>query len=553
MASAPPTGVTFRGRQLHPRGGETLLQSLARIGLPILQRSIRYHRPRAPFCGEGFCTQCLVRVNGTPNVRACRYYPRSGDRITTENSWPSPRYDILGVLDLLFRHGIDTLHGFRRPAWAGPLFHRVVRNLAGYGRSPDAASELVGPPERIAAEVLVVGAGPSGRAAAARVVELGHRALLLDRGALSAPPEGVETRAGVTGVFLPPPRGGVAPPFELLASSPERALSIAAHRVILAPGGYDANLFFPGNDRPGVLTAEGSFAVRDSHGDPPFRNALLFGGGARALEMMERFGPQFGVVAAPGPIHGTIAERAAELEIPVHPRTLLLGVQGVRRVRSVTLGRRGGGGEQLVPVDAVVLAHRRLPHSQLFFQVGARMHWRGGAGAYYPVISEEFATSVAGLFAAGESAGFLDPVSAEASGIAAAEAALGRAVALRSLPPRVEEGGSHELEGYYRELLSSKLGSGKWIVCACEDVLMGELLEAHRAGYRGIEVIKRYTSLGTGLCQGRYCLPDTLLLLSLLEARAPSQVGYITQRPPVVPTRLDTLASLPPIPEPVSV
>jgi hypothetical protein len=67
---------------------------------------------------------------------------------------------------------------------------------------------------------------------------------------------------------------------------------------------------------------------------------------------------------------------------------------------------------------------------------------------------------------------------------------------------------------------------------------------AARHGYRGIEVIKRYTGLGTGLCQGRYCLPDALLVLSILEERPPSQVGYITQRPPVLPTSLGALASL---------
>jgi hypothetical protein len=76
------------------------------------------------------------------------------------------------------------------------------------------------------------------------------------------------------------------------------------------------------------------------------------------------------------------------------------------------------------------------------------------------------------------------------------------------------------------------------------DVLVSEVERAVRSGYRGIEVVKRYSSLGSGICQGRYCLPDALLLLSILEDRPPSEVGYITQRPPVVPTPLAALASL---------
>ena len=101
------------------------------------------------------------------------------------------------------------------------------------------------------------------------------------------------------------------------------------------------------------------------------------------------------------------------------------------------------------------------------------------------------------------------------------------------------------LVGYYRELLAELGGREKWIACPCEDVLLTELVEANARGYRGIEVVKRYTGLGTGLCQGRYCLPDALLILSILEGRPPAQVGYITQRPPVVPTPLADLAGIP--------
>jgi sarcosine oxidase subunit beta len=99
------------------------------------------------------------------------------------------------------------------------------------------------------------------------------------------------------------------------------------------------------------------------------------------------------------------------------------------------------------------------------------------------------------------------------------------------------------LEGYYRELLRAPR-TGRWIACPCEDVLLQEVEQATRAGYRGIEVVKRYTGLGTGLCQGRYCLPDALLLLSIAEHRVPAEVGYITQRPPVLPTPIAALAAL---------
>ena len=84
----------------------------------------------------------------------------------------------------------------------------------------------------------------------------------------------------------------------------------------------------------------------------------------------------------------------------------------------------------------------------------------------------------------------------------------------------------------------------KALVCPCEDVLLEDLEDASKAGFRGIEVLKRYTGVGTGLCQGRYCLPDALLLLAHLEGRPAPEVGYIRQRPPLVPTPLSALAAV---------
>jgi hypothetical protein len=275
---------------------------------------------------------------------------------------------------------------------------------------------------------------------------------------------------------------------------------------------------------------------------PPFRRALIVGGGERAAQMLDRFGAHTEAVVAPGAISPEVVRRASDLSIELYPRTLLRSATGRSRVRRVGLVPRGGGPEFSLAVDSVVLAQRRLPHNQLLFQAGAQMEWRGTAGAYFPVLGPGNRTTVPGLFAVGEVAGFTDGAAAEASALAAADALLGRDV-----PAAAERGpdGPNELEGYYRELLRFPMGLQKQILCACEDVLLEEVREAVNRGYRGLEVVKRYTGVGTGLCQGRYCLPDTLLLLSIWEGRPPPAVGYIRQRPPVIPTPLSAFAELP--------
>lgn len=548
MDPSGPTPFTFRKGPESAEIGDTLLQHLARQGLPTLQRSIRYHRPRAPFCGIGHCTNCLVRVNGEPNVRACRYVPRPGDSVTTANAWPSPGFDLTGVVDFLFPHGLDTLRGFRRPSWATPWMQRVIRRLAGYapiGPSVLPPASPGAPTEEL--EVLVIGAGPSGRQVSQRLVEGGISVGLLDRGSISAPPAGVRLFPRVTAVFLPPPSAGPGPHFEAIAlQEPDRGRLFRARTLVLASGAYDASLLFAGNDRPGVMTAEGALAMSPGDRAPPFRRALIVGGGARAAEMLDRFGTHTEAVVAPSSISPEVVRRASDLSIELYPRTLVLSVTGRSRVRRAHLAARAGGRRFSVSVDAVLLAQRRLPHNQLLFQAGAKMEWRGSAGGYFPVLGAGNRTTVPGLFAVGEVAGFADGVAAEASALAAADAILGREV-----PAAAERAADapNELEGYYRELLRYPLGRQKQVLCACEDVLLGEVRDAVARGYRGLEVVKRYTGVGTGLCQGRYCLPDALLVLSILEGRPPPAVGYIRQRPPVIPTPLSAFAELP---EPVS-
>ncbi|HEV2230747.1 MAG TPA: (2Fe-2S)-binding protein, partial [Thermoplasmata archaeon] len=273
MSEGRSAWARYRGRPVDVRPGESLAAWWGRRGVAIVQRSIRYHRPRAPFCGIGHCTNCLVRVNGRPNVRACRYRPVPGDRIETENAWPSPTFDILGALDPIFARGLDTLHGFTRPAFARPLYHRVVRGLAGFGSIADAPSP-VRPGLRFEADHLVLGAGTSGRAAVERLASGGGTGLWLDRGEVPNAPGGFRTLPRTTALFLPPPTGPAERPFRLLAASEDHVgVEIRARDVVVAVGGYDASLLFPGNDRPGVLTGDGALALAPDPTAPGFRRA----------------------------------------------------------------------------------------------------------------------------------------------------------------------------------------------------------------------------------------------------------------------------------------
>ena len=542
----PDRRFSFRGRPRSARPGEDLLAALARDRLPLLRRSIQYHRPQGPFCGIGHCAGCLVRVNGRPNVRACRYEPAEGDSVTTENAWPSPGFDLLAAIGLLFPNGVDTLHGLRRPAAATPIFQGLVRRLAGTGSPPteEAGRALDAPAVERSCDVAVVGAGPSGRAVVRSLVASGTRPVVVERALRPTAVDGAELFGATTAVFLPPPREDAGGRFTVLAfREPAQAVRVTARSVVVASGGYDGPLLFRGNDRPGVITAAAALSLSEPPRHPPFGRAVVVGGGPRAAELIERCGSAVEAVVAPGEVRPEVVRAAADHGVLLYPRSLLLRAYGRGRIRAIRIRARGGGAESTVPCDAVILAHRTLPHTQLFFQVGAKMDWHPEAGAYFPSVDPDGRTGVPRLFATGFVAG-VPP-----GGLAEHADRLVRALSSRDLPPpSTPAAGSPraptELLGYYRELLRVP-GHGRFVACPCADVLLSEVEEANRSGYRGIEVIKRYTSLGTGICQGRYCLPDALLVLSILENRPPEEVGYITQRPPVAVTPLAAFAALP--------
>jgi sarcosine oxidase subunit alpha len=482
-------------------------------------------------------------------VRACRYEPVPGDVVTTENAWPSPTWDLYATVGLLTPGGIDSLHGLRRPAFATPLFQRLVRRLAGTGAPPTdrAARGIAAPALERSAEVVVIGAGPSGRAVASALVARGVAPVVLDRALHEPLLAGAELLPATTAVFLPPPSESGDRPFTVLAfGEPARGVRVRARSVVVATGSYDASLLFGGNDRPGVVTADAALSLATPPRRPPFRRAVVVGGGPRAARVLEAFGDTVEAVVAPTEIRPEVVRVANEHGVLLYPRSLLLRTGGGRYVRSVYLQARGSGARTTIACDSVVLAHRRIPHAQLFFQAGATMEWRPTVAAYGPSVSTSGATSVPGLFAAGSAAEV--PISEAARHAeAVADAVVHGALANDRTTSSPGDETPTELLGYYRELLRTP-GHGGWTACPCVDVLVKEVENAVRAGYRGIEVIKRYSSLGTGICQGRYCLPDALLLLSLLEGRPPNEVGYITQRPPVVPTPLAALAALSPEP-----
>ncbi|MBA2643810.1 MAG: (2Fe-2S)-binding protein, partial [Actinobacteria bacterium] len=255
--------------------GDTIGSALFASGRRIFSRSFKYHRPRGLLCCSGHCPNCMMTVDGVPNVRVCVEPLREGAVVTAQNVLGRLDSDLLSIVDKV--GGPFTPVGFYyrtmiRPRFMWPTYEKFLRNVAGLGRLDEHAGHSRRyDVEHRRARVLVVGGGQAGRAAALAAATAGPGVVLVDEG----------TRLG----------GADLPGVEVLA--PARALGIwegnlvpvdcetvlyryRAERIVVASGATEQPLVFPGNDLVGVMLPNGvRRLVRDFSLKPGTRAVVL--------------------------------------------------------------------------------------------------------------------------------------------------------------------------------------------------------------------------------------------------------------------------------------
>jgi sarcosine oxidase subunit alpha len=391
-----PLTIDFEGRAVRAFEGEPLGVALFADGVRVLGRSTKYHRPRGLFCLEGHCGSCLLRIDGRPNRRACLEPARQGLRCERQNAFPDADVDLLRAADWLFPQGMDHHRMMTGSRVGNEIFLKLVREMGGSGRLPDAPAEL--PPVRDEqVELCVVGAGPAGLSAA-RAAALAHpsaRVLLVDEqdqpgGSLLAEPGGVERARRLTGEALAAgvrllsraraiafyPEDG---PGLLAVVSEEGLIRLVARRYLYATGGYDQNLPFPDSDRAGVLSARGCGRLVFRWGVRPGGRVVLVGSGP------------FGAALA-----GGLRERGIEVT-----------AAAVESVPAVDLRR------DLIAVDALP-----APASELPRQHGAAVVLGEAEGGFAVTIDGDGRTSAAGVWACGDVTGYRGSSAAAAHGMA---------------------------------------------------------------------------------------------------------------------------------------
>ena len=545
-----PLSFTFDGVAYGGYAGDTLASALLANGVRLVGRSYKYHRPRGIVSAGAEEPNALVGVSRgpgrfTPNLRATQVELYDGLVATSQNRWPSLRFDVGEINDVL-----SPLYGagFYYKTLMGPdlfgenwawktIYEPVVRFAAGLGSPPTEPD-----PDRYVryfdhCDVLIVGAGPAGLAAALAAGASGADVVVCDEGSAPGGSLLAETRARIDGKsarewladaiaalrdapnvrFKPRTQafGYYAQNFvglserlveTELVSDPdlprERLWQMRAREVVLATGAIERPLVFADNDRPGVMLADAARRYLNQYGvkvgervvlvtahDSAYRAALDLNDGGIKVELVADLRDD-----AAGPLPDAV--RAAGLQVAT--KAAIHEVQGRQSITAVRLAAYPFG-MRTFPCDALLMSGGWTPSVHLFSQSRGKLAFDEVSQMFRPGASVQHERSagacnaVFGLFGAlaeGDAAG---RAAAVAAGFVAPEARI----------PTVE--GAPEATGGTLGAPLHVLGDRrvKAFVDYQNDVCVKDVELAVQEGMRSIEHVKRYTTTGMATDQGK--------------------------------------------------
>ena len=591
---------TFDGRTYTGCVGDTLASALLANDVHLVGRSFKYHRPRGILAAGSEEPNALVTVSRdaarrTPNLRATQVELYDGLEAVSQNRWPSLGHDAGRVNDLLGRFFPAGFYykTFMWPqkAWKA-LYEPVIRRAAGLGDAPTLPD-----PDRYAqryahCDVLVVGAGPAGIAAALAAAADGARVMLCDEqaefgGSLLGDPaariDGSPALDWVAGSLVTlqlNPRVTLLErttafgyfPHNLIglnqrltdhlkrptAGQPrERLWQVRARSVVLATGAIERPLVFPGNDRPGILLAGAGQTYLNRYGVQVGRHAVIVtaaDGAYQAALDLEAAGVTVAAIAdvRPAP-SGPLPEAARRAGIRILPHATVLGTTGDLRVQGIDLGVHDHGAIRSLQFncDVVLMSGGFTPSVHLFSQSRGKLAWTERLQSFVPGQSaenERSAGACRGIYdleevlADGWSAG-----TAAAPGTAptASAAALSTAQPAHAARTFVVEAPLRSDDGYLGALpLATSTPRDKSFVDWQHDVTTKDLALATREGFQSIEHVKRYTTTGMATDQGKTSNLNAMAIVAQkLDVPIP-QVGHTTFRMPYTPVSFGSFAGI---------
>ena len=590
-----PLSFRFNGTSYQGYQGDTLASALLANGIRLVARSFKYHRPRGILSAGSEEPNALVQLEEgavtEPNARATQIALYDGLTAASQNCWPSVRFDIAAVNNLLARL-IPAGFYYKTFMWPASLwmtYERFIRKSAGLGQAPTAKD-----PARYEAafdhcDILVVGAGPAGLAVALAAGRCGARVILADEqaefgGSLLGPTAEIDGKPavewirdsvgelqGMAEVTLQP-RTTIAGYFDYNfltalervsdhlgpiaggAKPRQRFRRIRAKRVVLATGAIERPLVFADNDRPGVMLAGAVRTYIARYGVLPGREMVVFtnNDSAYLTALAARAaGAEVAIVDLRANPKGPLVDQARSKSITIHDHaavTATAGARGITRVEIRKLGADGknvAGGHAVLDCDCLAMSGGWNPTVHLFSQARGKLRFDAELAAFVPAAG----VAINPCFVSGAADGIFDLAQCLANGyedgLRAADA-LGLALPAAPAPKADAASTQHPLLAVWQVPSEKPVGMSaqKHFLDFQNDVTAADIHLAARENYRSVEHLKRYTTAGMGTDQGKTSNLNALAIMAEIQDVTVPEIGFTTYRPPYTPVTFGAVAGM---------
>ena len=576
---------TFNGKKYFGYEGDTLASALLANGIHLVGRSFKYHRPRG-FFGAGVDepnakVQLYKGAKTEPNANATEVELVEGLIVKSQNCWPSVSFDF-GAINNLFQKFFPAGFYYKTFMWPKSFWYKVyepiIRKAAGLGVAP-----LEPDPDRYEhkyeyCDVLIAGSGPSGLASALAAAKNGARVILAEDksrfgGSLlvdevtignkkgkewadeaisqlkSMPNVIVKNRSQVFGyydhnmmVMFERTRDHIENPNKF---TPRQKLwYIRAKEIVISTGSLERPLIFGNNDRPGILLSSAAKEYLKVYGVLVGRKPIIFTNNDSAYDTAIEFkknGINPLVVDTRTNSDSSVISEAKNLNIDIKFSHGIANTKGHLKVNSATIGKFNSDKSSYenleeVSCDCICVSGNWTPTVHLSSQSGNKLKFNETIDAFIPSQSRQKESTI------GSANGSFTLKQALEDGFNKGFELSNKITNKnsKSTAPTSNERSYGEHDKFWCMPLP-KNKHYKRFVDFQNDVAVSDIELAVREGFRSIEHVKRYTTLGMATDQGKTSNLNGLQLVSNIEGKIVPEVGHTTFRPPYTAVTIGTI------------